>query len=191
MPVRGLLLKSVQAKRIYERGNNPADIDTEGGVIELGFGPREASVRGENGGITEDPRISDYLFADMAGDEFQSDHEFMEKAVRGSYYGRGSRLVAAVAGGGFKCGVKTWAESVGQAVTRVEVEAFGGGGGLGAVVTLANGAKIRCCRTGEADSAPASFSHTWDYGRETGYILPVGLAAGTREFPNSQDLMFE
>ena len=89
---------SVQAKRIYERGNNPADIDTEGGVIELGFGPREASVRGENGGLTEDPRISDYLFADTAGDEFQSDHEFMEKAIRGSYYGRGSRLVAAVAG---------------------------------------------------------------------------------------------
>ena len=36
MPVRGLLLKSVQAKRIYERGDNPADIDTEGDVIELG-----------------------------------------------------------------------------------------------------------------------------------------------------------
>ena len=182
MPVRGLLLISVQAKRIYERGTNPPDIDTEGGVIELGFGPREASVRGEN---TEDPRISDYLFADTARDEF------MENAVRGSYYGRGSRLVAAVAGGGFKCGVKTWAESVGQAVTRVEVEAFGGGGGLGAVVTLANGAKIRCCRTGEADSAPASFRHTWDYGREAGYILPVGLAAGTREFSDSENLMFE
>ena len=188
MPVRGLLLKSVQAKRINQRGTNPPDIDTEGDVIELGFGPREESVRGED---TLDPRISDYLFADTAGGEFDREHEDMEKAVRGNYYGRGSRLVAAVAGGGFKCGVKTWAESVGQAVTRVEVEAFGGGGGLGAVVTLANGAKIRCCRTGEADSAPASFSHTWDYGRESGYILPVGLAAGTREFPNSEDLMFE
>ena len=63
MPVRGLLLKSVQAKRINQRGTNPPDIDTEGDVIELGFGPREESVRGED---TLDPRISDYLFADTA-----------------------------------------------------------------------------------------------------------------------------
>ena len=56
------------------------------------------------------------------------------------------------------------------------------GGDTGAVFALANGAKIRCCRTGEDDSGPASFGHATEHGNAPGHAFVVGLAAGTRDF---------